>query len=242
VLLWIAQQPHGATAKEVASAHRLALPTAYHIINTLVDQGLLAKDPTRRYILGRGTAILAQAYLRGKAVPENLLVGLRELARRTEETAYVADWGEHAMRVLASVEGSHMVRVAEVGSGSYEHAHARANGKVLLAFAPLEVRHSYLRIHPLVPLTENTITDPRRLEKELERVRKRGCAYDEEEFAVGLSCVGSPLLHDGHLIAAFGVSVPTDRFKRHREELTSTLLEVVNSLRVRTELAEADAE
>lgn len=240
LLLWVAGQPRGVSAKEIAEAQRLALPTTYHLLNTLVDQGLLAKDPARRYILGRGTAILAHAYLRGKAVPDNLLAGVREVARRTEETAYLADWGEHEIRVLASVEGSQIVRVAPVRSGSYEHAHARANGKVLLAYAPLEVRQAYLRAHPLAPLTDNTITDPRDLEKELERVRKRGCAYDEEEFALGLSCVGAPLLLDGHLIAALGVSVPSERFKKRRAELTSTLLEVVNSLRVRAEPSDAD--
>src|SRR5687767_131304 len=94
VLFWVANQPQGATAKELASALDLALPTTYHLLNTLVDEGLLAKDLHRRYILGRNTAILAQAYLRGKAVPETLLGALRELARRTEETAYLADWGE----------------------------------------------------------------------------------------------------------------------------------------------------
>jgi IclR family transcriptional regulator, acetate operon repressor len=235
ILLWVAQQPRGATAKEIAEVQQLALPTTYHLLNTLVDQGLLAKDPDRRYILGRGTAILAQAYLRGKAVPDNLLAGVRDLARRTEETAYLADWGEHDIRVLASVEGSHLVRVAEVGSGSYEHAHARANGKVLLAYAPLEVRGAYLRAHPPVPLTENTITDPRALEEELEGIRKRGYAYDQEEFAIGVSCVGAPLLLDGHLIAALGLSVPTERFKKRRPELTAALLEAVNSLHIGVE-------
>ena len=95
----------------------------------MVDEGLLAKDVHRRYVLGRDTAILAQAYLRGKAVPESLLSALREIARRTEETAYLADWGENDIRVLASVEGSQIVRVAEVASGRYEFGHARANGK-----------------------------------------------------------------------------------------------------------------
>jgi IclR family transcriptional regulator, acetate operon repressor len=225
LLLWVAQRRRGATAKEIAEAHELALPTTYHLLNTLVDQELLAKDSDRRYILGRGTAILAQAYLHGKAVPENLTAGVRELA----------DWGEHEIRVLASVEGTQLVRVAGVSSGTYEHAHARANGKVLLAHAPIEVTHTYLRAHPLEALTSHTITNEREFEKELERIRKRGYALDEEEFAVGLSCLGAPLLLDGHLVAALGLSVPTDRFKRRRTELVDTLLDVVGSLRVGAE-------
>lgn len=241
VLLWLANQPQGATAKEIAAAQDLALPTTYHLLNTLVDEGLLAKDVHRRYILGRSSAILAQAYLRGKAVPEVLLNALRDLARRTEETSYLADWGEHDIRVLASVEGSKIVRVAEVASGPYEHGHARANGKVLLAYAPAEVRNSYLRVHPPVPLTKNTICDPKLLERELERIRERGYAYDEEEYAVGVSCVAAPLLHQGHLIAALAFSVPTERFKEDKPELTAVLLDVVGGLHVGGDGAVAEA-
>src|SRR4051812_1985011 len=76
VLLWVAAQAHGATAKEIAKAHTLALPTTYHLLNTLTDQGLLAKDLQRRYILGPSAAILAQAHLRGRAVPDTLLAGV----------------------------------------------------------------------------------------------------------------------------------------------------------------------
>lgn len=232
LLLWVAQQPHGATAKEIAEAQGLALPTTYHLVNTLVDEGLLTKDSDRRYIIGRGTAILAQAYLRGKAVPDNLLGAVRDLARRTGETAYLADWGEHEIRVLASVEGSQIVRVAAVGSGAYEHGHARANGKVLLAYAPLEVRQSYLRAHPLVPVTENTICEPRKFEEELDQIRRRGYAYDEEEYAIGLSCISAPVLLNSHLIAALGVSVPTGRFKDRRTDLTAAVVDAVERLRV----------
>jgi DNA-binding IclR family transcriptional regulator len=232
VLMWVAGQPHGATAKEIATSQGLALPTTYHLLNTLADEGLLAKDVHRRYILGRGTAILAQAYLRGKAVPETLLQALRDLARRTEETSYLADWGENDIRVLATVEGSQMVRVAEVGSGPYEHGHARANGKVLLAFAQPEVRAEYLRTHPPVPLTKNTIIDANKIERELAQIRDRGYAYDEEEFAPGVSCIAAPLLHNGQLVASLSISVPTERFLRRRADLTAALLEVAGSVHV----------
>jgi DNA-binding IclR family transcriptional regulator len=239
VLLWVAGQPHGATAKEIAEAHDLALPTTYHLLNTLTDQGLLAKDIHRRYILGPSTAILAQAHLRGKAVPDTLLSGVREIARRTEETAYLADWGEHDIRVLASVEGRQIVRVAEVASGSYDHGHARANGKVLLAYASPDARQAYLRSHPLVPVTKNTICDPAQLERELDLIRERGYAYDHEEYAVGVCCVGAPILQHGHVLAALGLSVPTKRFEERRAELTAALLEVVSGLRAGVEASAA---
>jgi IclR family acetate operon transcriptional repressor len=230
LLLWLASRPHGATAKEAAFATTIALPTTYHLLNTLVDEGLLAKDSQRRYTLGRSCALLAQAYLRGSAVPESLVTALRRLADRTEETSYLADWGEHDIRVLASVEGSNIVRVAEVAAGPYEAPHARANGKVLLAYAWPEVRAAYLEQHPLDRRTEATICDRPELEAELEAIRERGYAIDREEFSEGVSCIAAPILENGSLVASLGVSVPSDRFDRAETSLTEALLEVIAAI------------
>ncbi len=229
LLMWLAERGCGATAKEIAFANQLALATTYHILNTLVDAGLLAKDAQRRYVLGGGTATLVQAYLRGDAVPDALLSSLRELAARTQAAAYLADWGEHEMRVLASVEGAELLRVADVASGPVSDGHARANGKLLLAYSGPELRDAYLASHPPRRLTEATRCDFDALDRELARIREQGFAYDGDEFADGVSCVAAPLLREGRIVAAFGVSVPTERFARTREELTATVLEVVGA-------------
>jgi IclR family transcriptional regulator, acetate operon repressor len=231
LLLWLAGRHHGATAKEVAFANQLALPTTYHLLNTLADQGLVAKNAQRRYVLGQSNAILAQAYLRGPSVPESLLAALRELSVQTQETAYLADWGGFDIRVLASIEGTKMLRVADVAMAPYENGHARANGKVLLAHAPPEVREAYLRTHPLRRLTPATICDRRELDSEFARIRAQGFAYDIEAFAEGVSCVAAPLLDNGRVIAAFGLSVPAESFKRNRRELTEAVLGVVAGLK-----------
>jgi IclR family transcriptional regulator, acetate operon repressor len=231
LLLWLAGRHHGATAKEVAFANQLALPTTYHLLNTLADQGLVAKNAQRRYVLGQSTAILAQAYLRGPSVPESLLAALRELSVQTQETAYLAEWRGFDIRVLASIEGTKMLRVADVAMAPYEDGHARANGKVLLAYAPPEVREAYLRSHPLRRLTPATVCDRRDLDVELARVRTQGFAYDIEAFAEGVSCVAAPLLDNGRVIAAFGLSVPAESFKRNRRQLTETVLSVIADLR-----------
>ena len=135
LLLWLADRRHGAAAKEIAFAHRLTLPTTYHLLNTLVDQGLLAKDEERRFVLGRSSAIVAEAYLQTSSVPESLLSAIRELAAETQEVVSLADWYDHEIRILASAEGAHVLRVAEMMNAPYEDAHARANGKLLLAYA-----------------------------------------------------------------------------------------------------------
>ena len=50
------------------------------------------------------------------------------------------------------------------------------------------------------------------LEKALDKIRRHGIAYDDEEAELGLRCVAAPI-HDeeGNIVAALSVSAPTDR-------------------------------
>ena len=236
LLMTVARSEGGASVKGLAESLDLALPTTYHLINTLLDQGLLSRNGDRRYVLGDATAVLAQAYLRNGGASERLLGALKQLADETHETVYLADWADTEIRVRASVESSRAVRVGNVTSGSYEHAHARANGKVLLAWAPDVVRDEYLGHHPLKKLTSHTITSRRRLDQELTEIRSTGYAQDHEEYQEGVSCLAAPFLLHGEVVAAFGISVPTGRFRANEAALRHTLLNVVSSIGSRSEV------
>ena len=223
LLLLLARHPGGCTAAEAARELKLTVPTTHHLLNTLVGEGLAVKDSQRRFALGPQVAVLADGLVR-QAVPEYLGRPLRELAVRTGETAYLAAWSGREIRVLASVEGAGAVRVAEVERGPYLHAHARATGKLLLAFAPPEVRAAYLAAHPPERLTDHTIVTPAALEGELTAIRERGYSEDREEFVEGVSCVSAPLLAEGVVVAAFTVSAPSQLYDRRRAKLRDAVL------------------
>jgi len=72
LMLWLAERPHGATAKEAAFARHLTLPTTYHLLNTLADQGLLEKNAQRRYVIGPAAAQLAPVHARGLPTVDEL--------------------------------------------------------------------------------------------------------------------------------------------------------------------------
>jgi IclR family acetate operon transcriptional repressor len=223
LLLLLARGRSGCTAAEAAGAVGLTVPTTHHLLNTLAAEGLAVKDAQRRFALGPAVAVLAQGFV-DQRVPEYLREPLNELAERTEETAYLATWSAGEIRVLASVEGARAVRVAEAERGPYRHAHARATGKLLLAFARPQVRAAYLADHPPEPLTPATITDPAALEAEFATIRECGHSEDREEFVEGVSCVSAPLLADEVVVAAFTVSAPSQRYDRSRAELRDAVL------------------
>lgn len=223
LLLLVARRREGATAAEAAAALDLRTPTVHHLLNTLVDEGLLARDSRRRFVLGPRVAVLADALLRDGLAPEYLSAPLERLAEETGETAYVTAWRAGEIHALASVEGMNAVRVAGVERGPYLHPHARATGKLLLALARPEARVALLGTGALEALTPHTITDRAALDAELEEIRARGWAEDVEEFAEGVSCVAAPVLLGGVAVAAYTVSAPSSRFDRRRAELLAAV-------------------
>jgi DNA-binding IclR family transcriptional regulator len=218
------------TAKGLARGAGLPVPTAHHLLSTLVDEGLLAKDSRARYLLGVKVAVLADALQRAVIAPEYLLEPLRRLALTTEETSYLATWRQGDIHVQASVEGTHPVRVS-LPLGPYTDAHARATGKLLLAMASDELRTAYLTTHPLRPLTPRTIVDPSRLAEEFESIRSNGFALDEEQFQPGVSCVAAPVVEEGVVVAAYSISVPSQRFNEKRLWLVDAVVTIAKSLR-----------
>lgn len=220
VLLAVVAAPDGMAAKEVSTAFGLTLPTTYHLLTTLVEEGVLAKDQQRRYTVGPKAAIIADAVAAHGATPERYLRLLRRLAADTGETTYLTAWRRGEIAVLATVEGAHAVRVGEVPTGHYRDPHARATGKLLLAFAREEVREEMLREHELRPVTPHTLTTREALEEAFEEVRRTGVSYDVEEFLPGVACVSAPVTEQGATVATLTVSAPLHRFQERRDEYT----------------------
>jgi DNA-binding IclR family transcriptional regulator len=228
LLRFVAEEREPTTATEIATATGIPTPTAFHLLNTLVGEGLLVKDADRRYSLGPGVGLLADSFLSRIAPPRYLLGPLQKLADETGETCYMSGWRDGEIVVLQTVEGDHPVRVRGLYRGFAGVAHARASGKLLLAATTEAVRERYLGSHPLKPVTEKTIVGRADLESEFREIMQRGYATDDEEFTEGVRCLAAPVYghqgSGGDLLGAFTVAVPSERFVRTEGELVETLL------------------
>ncbi len=223
MLAFIAEHPRGSTATETARGLGIPLPTAHHVLNTLVYDGLLSKDGKRRYQLGPAVGRLAEAFVAQMSAPEHLIDRLRELADRTGDTAYLSAWRNGDAVLLSIIEGRRAVRVAGLHLGYKGVAHARASGKVLLAFAPEGTLEDYFAEHRIERRTGRTLGGEEELRAELDQARAAGYALDVEEFAEGVACIAAPVA-DGSL--AIGVSLPIERFREKRQHLIDTVVEV----------------
>jgi DNA-binding IclR family transcriptional regulator len=97
------------------------------------------------------------------------------------------------------------------GAGSRRRLHAGASCKLLLAFAPQDVRHALLGAD-LPRYTPSTITQRSRLIQELNRIRTDGYAISHGEITEGVIALAAPVHDvDGEVIAALSLAGPEER-------------------------------
>ena len=222
ILLAIAASESGLMTREISTQLGIALQTTYHLLHTLADSGLIMRNERNRFVVGLTVSALAEALKRHVAAPEYLAPVVRDIARTTGETAYAVGWWNDEIVTLSVARGHHPVLAAEVPHGFSRDAHARASGKLLLAYAMAGARADYLRTHPLRRCTKSTLTTLKAMAAECEKIRRREYSVDEEELTVGLCCIAVPIA-GGHAPYALGLSAPRDRYVEHFDRYLAAL-------------------
>ena len=204
-----AHEPLGTT--ELARQLGMTKSTVFRILATLEERGYVAKDAvSARYALGPRLAALGERALSG--------IDLRRIARPVLERLHAAFQETVNLGVLESgeivyidmVESPHGLRMA-ARIGSRHPAHSTALGKAMLAYLPEGELDALLAVH-LTAQTEETITDPDALRRELRRVREAGTAEETGENEPGARCVGVAIFDErGRPTAAISVSGPDTR-------------------------------
>ena len=198
---------------ELEAASGLPLPTIHRLIKSLVHNGYVRQEPSKRYALGPRLIRLGETA--GRALGS--LAGrqhLAELAAHIGETANMAVLEGDAVVYVAAVPSEHSMRMfTEVGRRV--HAHSTGVGKALLAqLTDVQVRE-LLRRTGMPAKTTRTHTDPEVLLNELHEVREQGWAVDDNEQEIGVRCVAVPL-KGAPTAAAISVSGPSGRITTGR--------------------------
>ena len=102
-----------------------------------------------------------------------------------------------------------------------------ASGKAMMAYIPEEALDRIISEKGLPRFTENTITDPTELKKELQKIRKRGYAMDLGESEKDVHCVAAPLIRrPGTVIGSISISAPEYRINSSRIKEWGKLIKV----------------
>ncbi|MDB5851510.1 MAG: IclR family transcriptional regulator [Rhodoferax sp.] len=220
VLEAVGAAPGGLSQAQITDRLELPRTTVYRLLATLVNRGLLRRDPLRKvYCLGfRCFEMARQAYAMPDLVAAAALE-LRALRDLTGETTYLATLDGREVISLERCDGAHSQR-SEAVLGQRKPVYCTSQGKAILSAMDDEARDAIVREAVLKPLTPLTITDRRRLQAELRITRARGYAIDDEEIVLGVRCVGAPIVDPaGQVRGAVSVAGPAYRLTRARLEL-----------------------
>jgi len=167
---------------------------------------------TGNFRLGVKTFQISQAYINKLNIIEISIQVLQQLKNDTGESAYISVLRDANVVYLNVIETDLAVRVMP-RIGNVGPAYATATGKAQLAyFEPAELEKLYT--DDFLKITPNTIKNFDQLKEELELVKKQGYAIDNEEYELGVRCIGAPIKDFmGNVIAGISVSAPSERMK-----------------------------
>jgi IclR family transcriptional regulator, KDG regulon repressor len=233
----LGQAQDGVSITELAESLGVDKASASRLVATLVNYGYAEKDEqTRRFHLGPQVVPLSRSVLARLSMREVAKPFLRQLMERTGECVHLAVPAQGRVLYVDQVESPATLRVnAQVGT--LNPLHCTALGKALLAFGDLPVPAT------LESFTPHTITDPDRLSKNLQQVRARGYAVDDEEFDLGVRCIAVPVFDfRGKAAASIGISGPATRVTSGRlPELAASVVEIGKALSERMSFTRVDS-
>lgn len=221
---------------EISERMGLHKSTVHSLLSTLQKHHYIEQNQDNgKYRLGmklfeRGNFVTQSLDLRTVA-KEHLL----ELSKETKNTVHLV--------ILDGKEGIYIDKVESSGVtvlysriGRRVPIHSSAVGKVLVAYKdPDELEH-ILTDYDFTPRTEKTITSKESFLKEIERVREKGYAIDNQENEPGISCIAIPVRnYTGQVVAAISISTTASKLNQEELEknvnlLKSTAVEVSKKL------------
>jgi IclR family acetate operon transcriptional repressor len=200
------------SVSEIGVLLGLPKPTAHRIVRMLESEGLLQREPGSRQLVPGGRLV--------RLGLELVAASMQRAPRRAILEALSQQVGETCN--IGVMTGSHVLYIDRVEAawpfglrfepGSRVPLHCTSMGKLFLSLFSPRKRALLLESIELHRYTDNTITDPARLEEEMQKIRRSGASIDNQEFLAGVVCVAVPVYgRTGQPVAAIAVSAPVAR-------------------------------
>jgi len=178
--------------------------SVYRLLRALVERDYIRHTATNCYEVGPRLRMLQGITERQNRLLQIARPHLEELSRITGQTTHLAVQSANRLTYVDTIIGQSGISIYPSPSSPL---HCTSLGKVLLAYLPEAQRDEMIQGLSLEQRTPNTITSSGRLSEELALTRSRGYALDNEEWELGLRCVGAPVHNAaGSIIAAISIS------------------------------------
>lgn len=212
ILEYLAERGSAVTIKEIATALGTPLATTYRIVNYLCSRGYLKAQGDGVFYLGPQLLYLSHVVDRQFDLINQAKPIMNALATESGQTAQLGILQDFGVIYIEQALPSKPVNIV-AALRTVIPVNLSASGKTLVAHLPPQEQEYFLQNARLVQQTPNSIVDLDAFRRELELVRARGYALDNEEYARGIGCLAAPIWdYRGQAIAAIGITGRIDAY------------------------------
>ena len=221
--------------QQISEITNIPNSSLYRYLQTLSSQNVLDYDVhLKKYTLG--PLILSLGSIAYKHNDIALLARpiMEEICAEVQESVFLTAVKDYQAVCLERIEWQqHSIRLI-VDRGDTFPLHVAATGKILMAFLPVEKQEKIIS-KGLKKFTENTLTDPMKLRKSLNKIREDGFAFTDQEHNPGAMAISAPVFDSINQIAAgLCIAAPVDRFIE--KDIASNKALIINCARRLSEL------
>jgi DNA-binding IclR family transcriptional regulator len=218
----LAARPGAVHLKDLSLTTGLHPSTAHRILSVLCEHRMVERIDAGSYRLGIRLLELGNLFKHRLSVREEALPFMQELQHETGESVTLAIRQKDEVVFVEGAVGTQSTLRVVHAYGTRALLHVAAAGKVFLAEDGRDAWMGYGDRTRLLALTARSIDGVTALEEDLNEVKKRGYAFEDQEQEVGVSGIGAGIRNDdGRLVAAIQLSAPSDRINRNWASLVA---------------------
>ncbi|MEA3435761.1 MAG: IclR family transcriptional regulator [Thermodesulfobacteriota bacterium] len=204
---------------------------SHRLLATLRELGYVEQNQSNKYhltfkMLGLGMKLARRFEIRRVA-----LSYMQELFAESGETVNLGIRDGFNVMHLEKIDSREILRI-DIQIGSSAPLYCTALGKSILAFLPQKEKDETIAGMELKPMGPNTITSKKKLIKNLDEIKTKGYAKDNEELASGLRCLSAPVFdRTGYARYSISISGPATRLTDQRiDKLKGSIIKVCRNL------------
>jgi DNA-binding IclR family transcriptional regulator len=205
LLLAFSVERNTLSARDLAAATGIALPSVYRYLSLLRETGLLAEGERGSFRLSARLIGLARAAEAAESIIEVADPVMRELSELTGETVILVRLIGRAAVCVHRIESSHHLRTT-FEPGQPLPLERGASARMLLAGLSYEARRQYL-----APFAARDPEGYAELEEKVARAAEAGWAMSVAEVDAGVCAISAPVRFGKRMLASLTVPSPVTR-------------------------------
>jgi DNA-binding IclR family transcriptional regulator len=212
------------TLNEISQRVGLNKSRTFRLLHTMAERGYVERNEDgSRYRLGM--KLFERATNVRRDIKEVAREAMLELNRKFNEAVNLGVMEDSHIVYMDIVEASRPFHTAAT-VGCRMSAHSTALGKAILAFLPTDNGSPATKI-----LSGLSSQQAQALQRELDQVRRRGYAVDDEENEPGVGCIAAAIFDStGQPVAAISISGSAHRILTHSKVIAEAIVDACDGI------------